>query len=120
MPSPSLSLVDHPDRVDPMDRGAEYRSLIGLPGGAKHSSYPAVEAAASNAGFSLLPGKGNDPDTLGKKLVYVYDSNTFPFYQAEVYHQFHVSALLWISQCFDHPMTHSCSFIETHVRLIAC
>lgn len=39
--------------------------------------------------MKLVAGKGNDPDTLGKKLVFVYDTNEFPFHQAEVYHQFH-------------------------------
>ncbi len=77
------------DRVDPMDRGGEYRSLIGLPGGMKHASYARVEKSAEAAGFKLVEGKGNDPDTLGKQIVYVYDSTKFPFYQAEVYHQYH-------------------------------
>jgi len=77
------------ERVDPMDRGGEYRSLLGLPGGMNHPSYPLVEAAAKAKGMSLVKGEGNDPDTLGKKMVYVMDSNAYPFYQAEVYHQFH-------------------------------
>ena len=77
------------DRVDPMDRGAEYRSLMGLPGGVAHPKYPEVVEVASKSGFSLVSGKGNDPDTLGKQVVYVMDSNEFPFYQAEVYHQYH-------------------------------
>jgi len=77
------------DRVDPGDRGGEYRSLLGLPGGTSHTVYPAIEAAAQDAGFRLEQGKGNDPDTFGKQLVYVYDSNKFPFYQGEVYHQYH-------------------------------
>ena len=51
--------------------------------------YSQVEAAAGAKGMKLELGKGNDPDTLGKKLVYVYDTKKFPFYQAEVYHQFH-------------------------------
>lgn len=72
-----------------MDRGAEYRSLIGLPGGIKHSSYSSVEQSAESAGFKLVEGKGNDGDTLGKQIVYVYDSTKFPFYQGEVYHQYH-------------------------------
>ena len=46
--------------------------------------YQEVEAAANAKGMKLAPGQGNDPDTLGKKLVYVMDSNVFPFYQAEV------------------------------------
>jgi peptide methionine sulfoxide reductase MsrA len=77
------------NRVDPLDKGPEYRSLLGLPGGTSHPSYVEVEAAATNAGFMLMEGKGNDPDTLGKKLVWIMDSDKFPFYQAEVYHQFH-------------------------------
>jgi peptide methionine sulfoxide reductase MsrA len=77
------------ERVDPGDRGSEYRSLIGLPGGMSHPMYPQVEEAGIAKGFTLEAGKGNDPDTFGKKLVYVYDSNKFPFYQAEVYHQYH-------------------------------
>lgn len=107
------------DRVDPMDRGGEYRSLIGLPGrwssrksycfavsdpqltsgnvpkflfskgGTQHTAFPEMQAAAEKAGFRLVAGKGNDPDTLGKQIVYVYDTKEFPFYQAEVYHQFH-------------------------------
>jgi len=77
------------ERVDPGDRGGEYRSLLGLPGGMKHPMYPSVEAAAEAKGMTIQQGKGNDPDTLGKKMVFVYDSNDFPFFQAEVYHQFH-------------------------------
>lgn len=79
------------ERVDPQDQGPEYRSLIGLPGGIEHPMYPAVKAAGDAKGFHLETGKGNDPDTLGntiEKLVYVYDSDSFPFHQAEVYMQF--------------------------------
>jgi peptide methionine sulfoxide reductase MsrA len=103
------------DRVDPGDVGPEYRyvsslsapsmirngvsffhvptlsrrSLLGLPGGVRHPSYPLLEEAAASRGLKLVEGKGNDPDTLRKKIVYVMDSNRFPFYQAEAYHQFH-------------------------------
>ena len=67
----------------------EYRALLGLPGGTSNDSYSKVNAAAQAKGMSLQIGKGNDPDTLGTKSVFVYDSNKFPFYQAEVYHQYH-------------------------------
>lgn len=77
------------ERVDPGDRGGEYRSLLGLPGGSSHPMYSQVEAAATAKGMRLELGKGNDPDTLGKKLVYVMDTKQFPFYQGEVYHQYH-------------------------------
>ena len=78
---PSMNLIE---RADPMDKGGEYRSLLGLPGGTKHPQYSLVEAAAEARGMTLKEGKGNDPDTLGKRIVYVMDSNKFPFYQAEV------------------------------------
>eukprot|EP00540_Astrosyne_radiata_P005010 CAMPEP_0116841836 /NCGR_PEP_ID=MMETSP0418-20121206/11175_1 /TAXON_ID=1158023 /ORGANISM="Astrosyne radiata, Strain 13vi08-1A" /LENGTH=260 /DNA_ID=CAMNT_0004472365 /DNA_START=51 /DNA_END=833 /DNA_ORIENTATION=+ len=84
-----FDLFRNGERVDPQDRGGEYRSLIGLPGGMGHPMYPELELAGADKGLKLVAGKGNDPDTLGKKLVYVYDTNEFPFHQAEVYHQFH-------------------------------
>lgn len=77
------------DRVDPQDRGGEYRSLIGLNKGIDNQLYKGIAEAASKAGFKLEMGEGNDPDTLGRQLVYVYDSDEFPFHQAEVYHQYH-------------------------------
>ncbi len=55
-----------------------------------HDSYPLVEQAATKAGFKLVVGKGNDPDTLGTQTVFVYDTKNFPFYQGEVYHQYHI------------------------------
>ena len=72
-----------------MDRGAEYRSLIGIPGGTQHVSYPKIEEVAREAGFKLVAGKGNDNDTLGQQIVYIYDTAKFPFHQAEIYHQYH-------------------------------
>jgi hypothetical protein len=48
-----------------------------------------VRKLASTKGISLKEGKGNDPDTLGKRTVWVMDTAVFPFRQAEVYHQFH-------------------------------
>jgi peptide methionine sulfoxide reductase MsrA len=77
-------------RVDPGDKGGEYRSLLGLAGGVKHPVYSEVKAAADAAGFTLQAAVGNDSDTFATPgLVLVYDTEQFPFYQAEVYHQFH-------------------------------
>lgn len=78
------------DRVDPQDKGPEYRALVGLPGGLNHSEYPAIESLGMSLNFTLQLGDGGDPDTLGKNgLVYVYDSIQFTFHQAEVFMQFH-------------------------------
>jgi peptide methionine sulfoxide reductase MsrA len=77
------------DRPDKGDRGPEYRSLVGIPGGVSSPYYASISAAAEAKGIKLAEGKGKDSDTLGRNLVWVYDSDKFPFYQAEVYHQFH-------------------------------
>jgi len=79
------------DRPDKGDRGPEYRSLLGMPGGTASPLYAAVAEAAERrgVGLTLSAGGGDDPDTLGKKNVWVMDSTKFPFYQAEVYHQYH-------------------------------
>ena len=78
-------------RHDPQDQGGEYRSILGLPGGTQSPYYEMVEKAAAESpgGMKLTSGRGDEPDTLGDKLVLVYNSDRFPFYPAELYHQFH-------------------------------
>lgn len=75
-------------RNDPQNFGAEYRSVVGLPGGAQSPFYKEL-LVASEGRVKLLAGIGVDADTLLKREVYVYDSTRFPFFQAELYHQFH-------------------------------
>jgi peptide methionine sulfoxide reductase MsrA len=77
------------DRPDKGDRGPEYRSLMGLPGGTSNPAYDKIQALASAAGLQLQAGSGDDGDTLGKRKVWVMDTATFPFHQGEVYHQYH-------------------------------
>jgi hypothetical protein len=93
-----------------MDKGGEYRSLLGLPGGTSHPQYQLVQAAAEARGMILKEGKGNDPDTLGKRIVYVMDSNKFPFYQAEV--------CKYCTTCdlFSNNVTHFCWSCTFHRR----
>ena len=78
-------------RHDPLDRGGKYRSVLGLPGGEESPLFEVVRKAAAESpgGMQLFRGKGDEPDTIGDKAVLVYDSNKFPFYPGEVYHQFH-------------------------------
>jgi len=80
------------DRVDVMDVGPDYRAAVGLPGGMSSPFFAAIadsqEGHVAQA-FELLVGAGNDRDTLGEALVWVYDTETYPFHQAELYHQFH-------------------------------
>ena len=39
----------------------------------------------------LLDGAGDGTDQQGEYVVYVHDSNRFPFFRAEAYHQFHTN-----------------------------
>lgn len=84
-------------RADPQDRGTEYRSAIGIPGGMDGPLFKDVEAA-NNGRLQLVRGQGNDADTVGTKKVWIYDSNSFPFHQGEIYHQFHDDMLERYSQ----------------------
>lgn len=80
------------DRSHTNDRGPNYRAAIGLPGGVSSPLMQVIEGAMQNhttVKFELKEGKGDDPDTLRQALIWIYDSNRFPFQQAELYHQFH-------------------------------
>lgn len=81
------------ERPDKGDRGTEYRSVIGLPGGIESPYLKDVQLSLDRSGkkLKLVSGLGNDKDTLGKGIVYVMDNsnNKFPFYPGEIYHQFH-------------------------------
>lgn len=71
------------------DRGSEYRNLVGVPGG-KNSAYAEMLVKASVATGDKLDfavGKGDDKDV--PKVVFIMDTNEFPFYVGERYHQFH-------------------------------
>ena len=76
-------------RADPRDTGGEYRSVIGLPGGMQHPAVAVLRGDAAAKGMRLVPGAGDEGDTLAEKTILVYDSNKFPFYAGELYHQFH-------------------------------
>ena len=89
-----FSLFVNADRPDVGDRGPEYRATIGIPGGVENPIFSKLQAKAKDNGLTLIAGKGNDKDTLGKKIVWVMDTETFPFNQAELYHQFHDGFML--------------------------
>jgi hypothetical protein len=74
---------DRPDQRG--DRGLEYRSVVGIPGGEKSDLYPLLLAAADKSPVNVLVGKGNDPDA--PRNTYVMDNKKFPFYLGELYHQ---------------------------------
>mmetsp|Transcript_19885 Transcript_19885/g.40514 ORF Transcript_19885/g.40514 Transcript_19885/m.40514 type:complete len:255 (+) Transcript_19885:26-790(+) len=76
-------------RHDPQDRGGEYRSVLGLPGGTASPHYAKFIAAAEGSPMKLVAGKGSEDDTLVSREILVMDSDKFPFYPAELYHQYH-------------------------------
>lgn len=82
-------------RSDPQDKGPGYRNVIGLPGGAEGRMFQVIKEENVN-NMDLRRGAGNEFTALGAptegdmaNTVWVLDSNVLPFYQAEVYHQFH-------------------------------
>jgi hypothetical protein len=77
------------DREDYYDNGAEYRYLVGFPGGLENQVFVSSLRRANLHNMTLLPGRGSDADTFGTNIVYVMDSNKFMFAQAEVCLQFH-------------------------------
>lgn len=79
------------DRPDVQDRGSAYRAAIFIPGGWTSPLLQDFQDANERAPvkLTLRPGKGSDPDTSGSTSAYVYDSTEYPFYHAELYHQFH-------------------------------
>eukprot|EP00928_Gymnodinium_smaydae_P018642 TRINITY_DN17101_c0_g1_i1.p1 TRINITY_DN17101_c0_g1~~TRINITY_DN17101_c0_g1_i1.p1 ORF type:complete len:352 (+),score=38.41 TRINITY_DN17101_c0_g1_i1:58-1113(+) len=82
-------------RLDPQDMGAEYRNVIGLPGGMSNADWWPLFEAANVYGMPLVEGKGGlSGDTEGEYIVYVYDSNEFPFFRGERSHQFHANTVL--------------------------
>ena len=78
---------ERPDQFG--DRGPEYRNLVGIPGGTGSPLAKELIAASQANGDKLdfAAGKGDDADARG--LVWIMDSDKFPFYVAEQYHQFH-------------------------------
>jgi peptide methionine sulfoxide reductase MsrA len=76
-----------PDQLG--DRGTEYRNLVGLPGGSQSPLAQQLVQASKDTGDQLdfAVGKGNDDDIA--RLVWIMDTEKFPFYVAEAYHQFH-------------------------------
>jgi len=80
-------------RLDPQDYGSAYRNNIGLPGGVNGELYHVVEEANINE-MPLVEGVGEPEDVKGDFVVYIYDSNKFPFYQGERGHQFHANVVV--------------------------
>mmetsp|Transcript_24643 Transcript_24643/g.58301 ORF Transcript_24643/g.58301 Transcript_24643/m.58301 type:complete len:366 (+) Transcript_24643:94-1191(+) len=78
-----------PDQLG--DRGLEYRNLVGFSGGAKNNPVLANQMveASKEIGDELdfAVGKGSDADI--PRVVWIMDSDNYPSYVAEQYHQFH-------------------------------
>jgi len=78
------------DRSHSNDKGPHYRAAVGLPGGAGSSLLGEItKSQVQGQSFEFKEGQGDDADTLHTRTIWVYDSDRFPFHQAEIYHQFH-------------------------------
>ena len=76
-------------RPDAGDRGTPYRSVVGLPGGTKSPLYEVLVRHNHAWRMDLKPGRGGLLDADEPNTVWIIDSASYPFYAAEVYHQFH-------------------------------
>jgi peptide methionine sulfoxide reductase MsrA len=79
---------NRPDQAG--DRGTEYRNLVGFPGGSKSKELAQILIDASIATGDKLDfavGKGDDKDL--RKVSFIMDTATYPFFVGEQYHQFH-------------------------------
>jgi len=80
-------------RPDPGNAGGPYRVTVGLPGGVNGKLYSVLEDANAPRGPYNLTMVLRE-DRVGSvddafNTVFVMDSDIFPFFQAEQYHQFH-------------------------------
>jgi hypothetical protein len=76
-------------RPDVFDMGAQYRALVGVPGGLANARVLEAMQRANVHNMTLQAGQGSDPDTLVNNNVYVMDTTKFSFIQAELCLQFH-------------------------------
>lgn len=77
-----------PDQMG--DRGLEYRNIVGFQGGSKNTELAMQLVEASKQVGDQLDfaiGKGTDRDV--PRVVWIMDSDQYPSYVAEQYHQFH-------------------------------
>lgn len=83
-------------RLDPQDTGAEYRNVIGLPGGMDNIEWWPLFQAANIYNMPLIRANGGSTgdDTEDEYVVYVYDSLMYPFFRGEAYHQFHRNSVI--------------------------
>ncbi|CAK0834366.1 unnamed protein product [Prorocentrum cordatum] len=83
-------------RLDPQDMGAEYRNVIGLPGGMDNIEWWPLFQAANIYSMPLIRANGGSTgdDTEDEYVVYVYDSLVYPFFRGEAYHQFHENSVI--------------------------
>lgn len=89
------------NRIDIQDVGRDYRAVIGIPGGMQSEYLQFMRDAQGPQKFVLKEGTGGDGDTLGQAWVWIYDSLKFPFYQGEVYMQFHDDMVDKYPQCYN-------------------
>mmetsp|Transcript_41832 Transcript_41832/g.98049 ORF Transcript_41832/g.98049 Transcript_41832/m.98049 type:complete len:387 (+) Transcript_41832:69-1229(+) len=83
------------ERLDPQDKGPEYRNVIGFPGGMSNAELWPIIEATNTFNMPLIRGYGGPgDDTKDDYVVYIYDSLEYPFYRAEASHQFHTNDVI--------------------------
>ena len=76
-------------REDEFDVGPGYRAVLGFPGGIGNTAVMAELRKENVHNMTFRAGHGSDADTFGTNTVFILDSMTHPFFQAELCLQFH-------------------------------
>ncbi|CAK9079961.1 Hypothetical protein SCF082_LOCUS38141, partial [Durusdinium trenchii] len=74
------------DRPQPEQKGLQFRSCIGIPGGREGTLFSTIQRENANFSMDLRVGGGKDPDAFN--VIWIYDTTSFPFLRAEQYLQF--------------------------------
>ena len=106
----------HRLRPDPMNRGPEYRSLVGLPGGTASPLYPLLRRANTHAMELRESGAGSNPDAAN--VVWIHDTARLPFFVAEAYHQLHSNSYMSEGMPYNESYVHGLWDVLTEAQLI--
>ena len=75
-------------REDYFDAGPGYRAVLAWPGGTSNDTIYRAVRSNNPHNMTFRSGEGSDSDTLGENMVWIMDSKSFTFHQAELCLQF--------------------------------
>jgi len=113
---------DLPPNLPVGDVGAPYRTVVGIPGGVNGALHKVLTAlnvprGPYNMTMNLKPDNTGNKTQDELNTVWVMDSNVFPFYRAEQYHQFHSNFFPNPQQPPEYPRWYLDDLYQLQVKL---